>query len=125
MALILIVEDAQVTRRMIGKILLAEGHTLLEASNGREGLEIALERHPDCILLDLLMPELEGQEVLMELQARNVTIPAIVLSADIQETTRQQCLNLGAIAVLNKPPKAGEINSAVQKALNIGQENAL
>ncbi|NES97993.1 MAG: response regulator, partial [Desertifilum sp. SIO1I2] len=54
MALILIIEDAALSRKLLAKILKPEGHTLLEARNGREGLEMMQKYKPDCIILDLL-----------------------------------------------------------------------
>lgn len=117
MALILIVEDAQFTRNIIVKFLKKEGYAILEASNGREGLQVIRDRAPDCILLDLLMPDLNGLQVLEALQAEGSTIPVIVLTADIQQTTRQQCMNLGAFLVINKPPNRDELLAVIQKAL--------
>jgi CheY-like chemotaxis protein len=118
MALILIVEDALFSRRMLGKILKSQGHQILEATNGSEGLNLARERWPDCILLDLLMPEISGIEVLEQLNAQRLLIPTIVITADIQETSRQHCLELGAVAVVNKPPNQHALQAAIAKALN-------
>lgn len=118
MALILIVEDALFSRRMLGKILKSQGHQILEATNGYEGLNLARERSPDCILLDLLMPEISGIEVIEQLNAQRLFIPVIVITADIQETSRQHCMELGAVAVVNKPPKPNVLQAAIAKALN-------
>lgn len=119
MPLILIVEDAQFTRNIIVKFLKKEGYAIIEASNGREGLQAIRDRAPDCILLDLLMPDLNGLQVLEALQAEGSAIPVIVLTADIQQTTRQQCLDLGALLVINKPPNRDELLAAIQKALDL------
>ncbi len=118
MALILIVEDALFSRRMLGKILKSQGHQILEATNGYEGLNLARERSPDCILLDLLMPEISGIEVIEQLNAQRLFIPVIVITADIQETSRQHCMELGAVAVVNKPPNQNALQVAIAKALN-------
>ena len=118
MALILITDDAAFSRRMIRKALKDDNHELLEASNGLECLEMVSTHSPDCILLDLLMPELDGFAVLQRLRDQGSSIPAIVLSADIQESARQQCEELGAFAMLKKPPKAPEIRNAIQQALS-------
>ena len=118
MALILITDDAAFTRRMIRKALKDTDHVFLEAANGVECLDMLKSHSPDCILLDLLMPEKDGFEVLQELQAQGSTIPVIVLSADIQESARTQCMDLGAFMMLKKPPKPPEINGAIEKALN-------
>ncbi|MDJ0717109.1 MAG: response regulator [Prochloraceae cyanobacterium] len=117
MTSILIVDDAAFSRRMIRKALKDENCELLEASNGKECLEMIAEHSPDCIFLDLLMPELDGFAVLQKLKEQGSNIPVIVLSADIQESSRQQCFALGAFNMLKKPPKAPEIQEAVQKAL--------
>ena len=117
MALVLITDDAAFSRRMIKKAVQADHHEAIEAANGHECLEMVAAHTPDCILLDLLMPELDGFGVLQQLRDRDSKIPVIVLSADIQESARQQCLELGALTMLNKPPKAPEIQDAIKKAL--------
>lgn len=118
MALILIVEDAWFSRRVLCKVLQGSGHQTLEASNGREGLEMALAHKPECMFLDLLMPEMDGFEVLKTLQEQGSQLPVIVLTADIQETTRQQCFELGAMAVLNKPVVPDQLREWIKKALS-------
>lgn len=117
MALILIVEDAMFSRKMIRKTLQKQGYETLEAKNGKEGLELVREANPDCILLDLLMPEIDGWEFLKILRAEGYKTPTIVITADIQETSRQQCLELGAQAVLNKPPQAQVMQDAIEAVL--------
>lgn len=124
MGLILIVDDSALARRA-GKMVAEKlGHETVEAANGREGLELALERQPDCILLDLLMPELDGFGVLEQLREKETNIPVIVSTADIQDSTRDRCEQLGAFAILNKPPNADKLHEALQKALENRQEAA-
>ena len=117
MALILITDDAAFARRMVRKALQEDEHVVLEAANGLECLEMVSAHSPECIVLDLLMPEMDGFGVLQALRDQGVSIPVIVLSADIQESARQQCMDLGAYAMLKKPPKAPEIRSMIQQAL--------
>lgn len=118
MGKILIVEDSWVTRRIIVGILKADGHELLEAGGGKEGLEMAEKHMPDCILLDLLMPEMDGFDVLEALGEKNLKIPVIVLTANIQKTAREKCLQLGAFAFTNKPTEEDELRSLVHKAID-------
>ena len=118
MAKILIVEDSWVTRRIIVGILKADGHELLEAGGGKEGLEMAEKHMPDCILLDLLMPEMDGFDVLEALGEKDLKIPVIVLTANIQKTAREKCLQLGAFAFTNKPTEEDELRSLVHKAID-------
>ncbi|HEY9836991.1 MAG TPA: response regulator [Vampirovibrionales bacterium] len=124
MPLILIVDDAQFTRRVICKSLQKQGYLTREASNGREAIGLLDEELPDCILLDLLMPEFDGWDVLTFLKEHDYTIPVIVITADIQETSRQHCFDLGAKAVINKPPKPDELNNTLKKILGFTEENA-
>jgi CheY-like chemotaxis protein len=123
-ALILVVEDAWLSRRMMSKVLENDGHTILQATNGREGLEMVSTHNPECIFLDLLMPEVDGLDVLKTLQDEGSKIPIVVITADIQQSTRQQCLELGAIAVINKPSQPPEILQALKTALSFHQETA-
>lgn len=118
MALILIVDDAAFSRRMIRKALQTDGYEILEATNGREGLEMASTHTPDLILTDLLMPDLHGFELLQAIQQQGLKIPTIIISADIQESSRQQGLQLGAAGFINKPPKAEELRNTVQQLVN-------
>lgn len=118
MGLILITDDAAFARRMIRKAVEAGGHEVLEAANGQECLEMAAAHSPDCIMTDLLMPEMDGFTLLKSLDEKGIKIPVIVLSADIQESARKKCEQLGAFMMLKKPPKAPEIQDAIQKALS-------
>ena len=118
MALVLITDDAAFTRRMIRKAFKDTDHVILEASNGKECLEMLDTHSPDCLILDLLMPELDGFGVLEALKKRGSKLPVIVLSADIQDSVRQQCLELGAVKMLKKPPKGAQILEAIDQALN-------
>ncbi len=117
MARILVLEDSLLSRRILNKILRVTEHEIVEATNGAEGLTIIASQPIDCILLDLGMPEMNGEEVLTILQQQQATIPIIVISADIQATTRQRCLELGAFAVLHKIVNPTELLDTVQRAL--------
>ena len=118
MALLLIVEDSWLSRRVLCKMLKEKEYEILEAASGPEALEILQSKSPDCILLDLLMPEMEGREVLKILREQGSKIPVIVITADIQKTTRCECLELGAIAVINKIPDSEELTGWVEKAIS-------
>jgi len=109
MSRILIVDDSLFQRRVVSAPLKAQGFEIFEAVNGKEGLEKILEVKPDLILLDILMPEKNGIEVLKELKKAQNTIPVIMLTSDVQESTRDECLSLGAQAFVNKPVKAEEL----------------
>ncbi|MBT3384468.1 MAG: response regulator [Prolixibacteraceae bacterium] len=95
------------------------GHEVIEAGGGALGLEKIGETNPDCIICDLLMPEVSGFMVLEELQKKGNTIPVIILTADIQDSVRETCLSLGARVVLNKPPKDVILGEAINNYLNL------
>ena len=65
---ILIVEDDSMLRKVLSNRIAEEGYEVLEAEDGKEGLETALKKHPDLILLDLIMPVMDGTEMLKELR---------------------------------------------------------
>jgi len=109
MASILVIDDSSFARKSVVRMLAVAGNHVLEAANGREGLEKAEKHKPDCIILDLLMPEMDGLEVLRALKERECAIPVIVVSADIQETTRKECMELGIVAFIRKPFNANEL----------------
>ena len=118
MAEILLIDDSWLTRRGLKSMITDSGHTVIEAENGEKGLDmIRTGAAPDCIILDLLMPEMDGYEVLTELKEMGAFVPVIVCSADIQETARSKCMDLGAISFLNKPPKPEEVVAVIDKVL--------
>jgi CheY-like chemotaxis protein len=122
MSRVLITDDSQLTRRILRAILEASGHEVMEASNGNVALELIVQVAPDCVLLDLLMPGMDGFEVLSTLNERGIDIPVIVLTADIQETARKKCIQMGAVDFLNKPPNDDELQAAMEKALALKEE---
>ena len=117
MTLILIADDAAFTRRMIRKAFKDTDHVMVEANNGKECLEMIDIHSPDCIILDLLMPELDGFGVLEALKQQDSKTPVIVISADIQESVRQRCFDLGAKTILKKPPKDAQVLEAIEAVL--------
>ncbi len=118
MATILIMDDAAFSRRMVRKALQADGYELLEAANGREGIEMIRTHTPDCVLSDLLMPEMDGFAVLRALNEQGLKTPAIIISADIQESARNLGFELGAAGFINKPVKENELRNTVREVLS-------
>lgn len=105
MAQILIIEDEIEIRETVADILEFEGYAVLEASNGKIGLELIREHHPDLILCDILMPEVNGYEVLETIK-NDVTIahiPLVFVSARTSDEEVSKGLNAGAAAYLTKP----------------------
>jgi len=111
---VLVIDDSRYTRLAIVGFLVANGFEVLEADNGMLGLATASREKPDAIITDLLMPEMDGYELLERLQTEGNTTPVIVITADIQDSTREKIMQRGARAVMNKPadlPKLLELLS--------------
>ena len=119
MAKILVIDDSLFMRMQLRTLLEEAGHQVLEAGSGEEGLQQASTQNPEAIILDMLMPGMDGVGVLEGLRERNIRTPVIVHTADIQDTTRRKCLELGAGAFLNKPPQPHELLAAL-KELGLG-----
>ena len=114
MSQVLISDDSLLHCRTLSAIVKEQGHDILTANNGLEALEIIQENKPDCILLDMLMPVMDGLQVLEKMQELNLHIPVIVLAIDIQEWLKQRCLELGVKQFVKKPVKQEELCTALQ-----------
>ncbi|MEM5947137.1 response regulator [Spirochaetia bacterium 38H-sp] len=112
---VLIADDALLARKIARKILEKEGYEIEEASSGAEAIEMVEKIKPDILLLDLLMPGIDGTKVLEEIKNKGIRLPIIVVSADTQETTRKKCFDLGAKAFLNKPLTEEDLKKALQE----------
>ena len=95
---ILIVEDEHVFRMIYRGVLENAGFTVLEAENGKKGWEIVRDKKPDLVLLDLILPEMNGYEVLKNVRQDPTTkdIPIIVFSVMGADENIQKALDLGA-----------------------------
>lgn len=99
---ILIVDDEPQIRRFLRISLLSQGFDVSEAGSGREGLELADTQRPDLVLLDLGLPDMDGQRVLDELR-RTSQVPVIVVSVREQEAEKVRALDSGANDYVTKP----------------------
>lgn len=114
---VLIVDDSLISRRMIRQLIAKYNFDLDEAKNGNEALDKIHSNNYDIVFLDLLMPDLNGVEVLKKIQQDNIQTKVIVITADIQETTKAQCKEYGAFAILHKPPKEEELSNVIQQII--------
>ncbi|MDC0832751.1 response regulator receiver protein [Leptolyngbya valderiana BDU 20041] len=113
---VLVIEDEQILRKNILKILKAEGFESLGAADGYEGIDLARSENPDLIVCDIMMPELDGYGVLKTLQADRETamIPFIFLTAKTDRADMRQGIELGADDYLVKPFDADELLRAIE-----------
>lgn len=103
MAKILVVDDSSYARLLIKKILESADHEVYQASSGMDALEQLSRYQPDLVTMDLLMPGMEGLELLRNIKQINPSQRVIVITADIQDETRRELIAAGADAFINKP----------------------
>ena len=118
MTKILVVEDDPDIRELLIDSLCDIGYDVMEAGDGGAGLQSALEGLPDIILLDMMMPVLDGLEVLDLLKSDPLTrfIPVIMVSARGQEQDISTALNSGALTYLVKPWEPEDLEAKVRQA---------
>jgi CheY-like chemotaxis protein len=120
MARILVIDDEEMVRLTIRQTLEKVGHTVMEAANGREGVDTYKAHGADLVVTDIIMPEQEGIETLITLREMNGALPVIALSGggrigttDYLDIARQ----FGAVRVFEKPFNRKEFVLAVNEAL--------
>lgn len=122
MAKILLIDDDDSVRRMIGLTLTHRGHAVTEAGNGREGLALLEQQDFDLLITDIVMPEIDGLEILIELRKRSPRIKMITISGGGILTAGEylgMSHQLGAMKMLEKPFTNGAMVEAVEELLGI------
>jgi len=116
---ILVVDDDLDTVKLVGTTLEKQGYVILAAQQGVEALEIAAQQHPDLILLDIMMPKMDGFEVIRRLRADPATsaIPVIMFTAKSQVDDKVAGLEAGADEYLTKPTHPAELVARVRSVL--------
>jgi len=121
---IVVVEDEDAIRRGIVDTLRAAGYNPVEAADGQTGLAAARQAGVDLILLDLLLPKLDGFDVLAELRRTHAALPVIILTARGSEDDRVRGLRAGADDYVIKPFSARELLARVEAVLRRSPERA-
>ncbi len=121
MSRVLITDDSLLQRRTLSAIVTDLGYEVDTACHGQEALEKIQAYPPDCLLLDLLMPVMDGIQVLEQLKSQDAPFPIIILTADVQEWLKDRCLELGATLFLNKPVKQDQLQEALRTILTAPQ----
>jgi len=118
---ILAIDDDDGVREIVQICLeVAAGWEVLTAASGREGLAIAAAERPDAILLDVMMPGMDGTATFKQLQANPATqdIPTILLTAKAKMSEKQQFLELGVTGTISKPFEAVDLVRQIQALLH-------
>ena len=113
---ILVIEDEKNIGNYIDTILNSNEYKVLRAMNGRTGLSLCTSHHPEVILLDLGLPDIDGMEVLQQIREFS-SVPVIVISARTQEREKVEALDGGADDYITKPFGAEELLARIRTAL--------
>jgi DNA-binding response OmpR family regulator len=116
-ATILIIEDDPTILRVVKDNCAAKGHRILTARNGEAGLDAALNSRPDLILLDIMLPKVNGYEICRAVRAEKLDMPILMLTAKGQEEDIVRGLELGADDYITKPFGVRELMARVQALL--------
>jgi two-component system, chemotaxis family, chemotaxis protein CheY len=114
---IMVVDDSAMSRRSLRRVLESDGYLVIEAEDGISALEKYHLERPDLVMLDMLMKGMYGLDVLAKLREMDEAARVIVVSADIQNTTKDMAREGGASAFVNKPFAASSLLETVAGVL--------
>lgn len=124
MTKILVVDDDPTLRRFLQDFLREEKYTVIAAANGNEALRQAYREHPDLVVLDVMMPGMDGWEVTARLREMS-DVPIILLTAKSAEADKLRGFSLGVDDYLTKPFSFAELNARIQAVLNRARHKPL
>lgn len=104
-ATILVIEDNPWNAQLVSDMLSVTGYTIIEVNNGVGGIELAQSQKPDLILLDVMLPDINGADVARQLKSDDATahIPIIALTANASSDVYQNCVEAGCDSFMTKP----------------------
>jgi DNA-binding response OmpR family regulator len=114
---ILIIEDEKELARGLKDILEFEGYEVATVGEGREGLQMIGRHEPDCVILDLMLPDLNGYQVCEEIRQQKCRVPILMLTAKAQDYDKIRGLEVGADDYMTKPFSVGELLARVKALL--------
>jgi len=122
---ILVIEDDPASLRLMQYILEHKGYEVLTAVNGLDGLKKARSEEPDLVILDVMLPGMDGFDICYHLRAEPQTakLPILMLSAKAREVDRDTGLKVGADYYITKPVDPAEIISSIETLLAQGEHN--
>lgn len=103
---------------MAADALREAGHTVVEAEDGRQAIQAFNTQEFDCVVTDLVMPGVDGIRLVHRIRSFDRELPVLIVSADVQVSTRAVCQKLGVTEFLNKPVKKVILQAAVAEALS-------
>ncbi|MFP4059171.1 MAG: PleD family two-component system response regulator [Bacteroidales bacterium] len=118
---ILVVDDSSVNNLLMQNILEEEGYTILTVESGKEALSMIRQKSPVLVILDIMMPDLDGFEVLENLKTEDKTmnIPVMMLTARNNSRDKQKALALGALDYIIKPIDIPDVIARIKRILKV------
>lgn len=117
MVKILVIDDEQSIRHLLDTLLRRKGYDVVLADGGRKGLELFRREHPDVVVLDLKMPEMDGVTVLREIHSLDPTKPVIILTGAGTPEVEQQVRALGVTEFVEKEFSLHRLGDALKRLL--------
>ena len=120
MAKILVIDDDTTIQLVFSQFLTGLGYEIMQAENGKEGMSIIQETRPDLVITDIMMPEMDGLEILMQLRSTHDSVPVIAISGGMRALPvnfLQQAKLFGARYVFEKPVPLDVLRNAVTELL--------
>jgi two-component system cell cycle response regulator DivK len=126
MSTILIVEDNEKNMKLVRDILQHRGHQTIEAVNGGDGVRLARERHPDLVLMDIQLPDIDGIEALRRIRADASldSVPVVAVSASVMPDEQQKIVRSGFDAFVTKPITLKPFVETVERFLKQGRSTS-
>ncbi len=123
MTTILLIDDDPTVQAVFSQFLTGQGYTVIQAENGKIGMRLLEEQKPDLIITDILMPEMDGLEILLSIKNTHADVPVIAISGGMRNVPLNflnQAKMFGARYVFHKPVPLDVLNNAVKLILEEG-----
>lgn len=124
--LILVVDDSPIQRKLYAGALQARGYNVIVGENGRQAIELALQHKPDLILMDILMPEMDGLSAVRELRTHPhmANVPIVALTGTVDATELEQARQAGYTDSIDKSSDRALVLDRVRQALSASSQEA-
>lgn len=116
---VLLVDDNEALRRSLKRVLVAVGHDVVEAGNGREAIAYTKENDFDLILSDVRMPDMDGVELLRAIHERDADLPVLLITGDPELETAMKAVEYGAVEYLTKPVDVDKLKASMLRAFEL------
>jgi DNA-binding NtrC family response regulator len=116
---ILIVEDQQYVSSLLADAVRLQGHEVIVAGGGQEGLAFLDREHPDAVFLDIIMPDPDGVEVLRRIRQRSPELPVVVITGGASARQREDLLRLGVTDFVEKPLLLDQIQQTLNNVVRL------